>query len=297
MKRSTLLGLFGMLLLAATAAWADYPAERKAALELVKAGKHEEALAAFEKMAAAATSNVQKADALEQAAMCAVQLKQPDRAMEIAGRIPIEANATMVQMRLMTGARKYQEVVDKWGSLDVSNWPDAVAAEALWYRGRCHSALRKGDAAEADLKLAMDMIPEGYMRGQVAMSRAENLLNVVKDQDKALAAYVELQDIEIKRDRWGWMYLTAITQTAAIQRGLGKLDDAQATLDKVDHTTMKSGHWATQMRMARAEVLAARGETDKAIAMFEETLTSAGPAEHQKTAIQKRIDELKAAKK
>ncbi|MEI6424129.1 MAG: hypothetical protein WCP55_18075, partial [Lentisphaerota bacterium] len=46
--------------------WADYPADRKAAMELVKAGKNEEALSAFEKMAEGTAVEAQKSDAIEQ---------------------------------------------------------------------------------------------------------------------------------------------------------------------------------------------------------------------------------------
>jgi len=66
----------GLLWACAAHVMADYVADRDAAMKLVWAGKHEEALAAFARMAASAKSDVQKSDALAQAVLCAISLKK-----------------------------------------------------------------------------------------------------------------------------------------------------------------------------------------------------------------------------
>ena len=63
--------VLGALLAWTACASADYIADREAAVKLVEAGKHEEALAAFTKMGAGDVTDFQKSDALEQAAACA----------------------------------------------------------------------------------------------------------------------------------------------------------------------------------------------------------------------------------
>ena len=80
---------------------ADYPSERNEALALVQAGKDAEALVAFTNMAGSASSELQKSDALEQAAGCANRLKQYDRALELAKAIPIPAVSKKCRMTLL----------------------------------------------------------------------------------------------------------------------------------------------------------------------------------------------------
>jgi hypothetical protein len=65
------IAVFGIILALGVSVRADYPADRKAAMELVQAGKNEEALSAFTKLSQSAVEEAQKADAIEQAAMCA----------------------------------------------------------------------------------------------------------------------------------------------------------------------------------------------------------------------------------
>ena len=90
----------GIVLACVPGTRADYLSDRKAAMELVQAGKHEDALSAFLKMADNTASHVQKSDALEQAAMRAQSLKRCDQALELARRIPLVPAAKTVQMCL-----------------------------------------------------------------------------------------------------------------------------------------------------------------------------------------------------
>ena len=74
----------GIVLACGVGSRADYLSDRRTAMELIKAGKNEEAMSAFIKMADSTASNVQKSDALELAAMRAQSLKRYDQAMELA---------------------------------------------------------------------------------------------------------------------------------------------------------------------------------------------------------------------
>jgi len=82
---------------------ADYIADRKAAMDLVKAGKNEEAMTAFIEMAETTTNAAQESDALEQAAMCAHRQKEHDQAMQLARQIPLVPMSALSEKTSETG--------------------------------------------------------------------------------------------------------------------------------------------------------------------------------------------------
>src|SRR5690348_9010219 len=127
-RRSKMIRFIGLCVVVVTAqslAWADYVGDRQAAMELVKAGKTEAALAAFVKMSQGTVTAEQKSDALTQAAESASQLKQFDRAMELARQIPIAGVSKACQMHLLTEDHRWQEIVDGFKNEEIENWPDS----------------------------------------------------------------------------------------------------------------------------------------------------------------------------
>lgn len=287
---------FLLVVLLVTASVADYIPARDAAVSLMKSGKHEAALTALVQLAEGKISNAQKADALELAAMCAQQLKQYDRAVQLAEQIPLEPQAKVVQMRLMMMENgKPDELLRRFGSEDFTHWPKALAGEAFFHRGRAHVVLKQPTDAEADLTRAVALMGEGAHRGEAALALANHYRDNTKDLPKALAAYQRLQDIESKRDRGGWLYLTGITSAAAVLIEQRKLDDADAMLQRVDSEKLNDT-WRLTFRAARAEVLAARGDTSKAIAIYEEVMKSPEIREWQKAQFAQRLEQLRAAR-
>ena len=141
LKRTIFIGLVLALCMNVRA---DYPSDRKAATALYAAGKNEEALAAFRKMAAEKVTDFQKSDALEQAAMCAHRLKQFDLAMDLALQIPIAQISKSVQLNHLVYQRKWKEVVEKFKDEDISSWPNDIAGRSFFFRAQSYSVLGDG---------------------------------------------------------------------------------------------------------------------------------------------------------
>ncbi len=281
-----------VLLLTGTAL-ADYPADREEAMKLVRAGKHEQALAQLVALADAAADPLQKSDALSQASACAQALKQSQQAMDLAKQIPLPALSRLVQMRVLSGDRAYPALLAQFKDEDLSKWPEDQAGEAHYLRGLSYHKLRQGAAAEQELAQAVRLMGEGLTRSQAGLTRAENLQILLKDLDGARQAYAWLQQIEARRDRFGWLYFTAVIGEAGILRQQGQFDDALAVLNRVDVETRSPGYWTAQLRVAHAELLLARGQKEQARTMLRQAL-EASNQDFQQAAIQKQLDQLAA---
>jgi len=281
-----------ILLSASAHVRADYIADRKAAMELVRGGKYEAALAAFTEMAEGTDNDRQKSDALEQAALCAHHLKRYGKAMELAQQIPLTPASKRVQMRVMHENGKRRELIDSFKDEDLGAWPEKDAGAALFYRGEAYFSLKMGPAAEADLKVALENLGKGYLRGQAALTLAHNYRQNLPDDQAALNAYIRMQKAERKRDQWGWLYLTAVTSAADILRQQEKHDEALAMLGQVAVDKMGDGYWKAALLCAYGEIRASQGQTAKALARFTEALAVKGIPDAQKVACQRRVREL-----
>jgi tetratricopeptide (TPR) repeat protein len=269
--------------------WADYPSDRKAAMELVKAGKNEEALSAFEKMAEGTAVEAQKSDAIEQAAMCAKRLKKYDQAIELAGKIPVVPMAKTVQMRIMLENGKVSEILTKFKDESIADWPSKAAGEASYCRGIAYFNAKDGKAAEADLKNALKNLAPERMADEARFRLADNYKDNLKDDQQALAAYLE--GIEKSIDAFGWIRLQSIVSASEILSRQSKHDEALAVLGKVDSGKM-TGTWKYNFILAYANVAAAQGKKDEAIAKLNEGLAAKDIADWQKPAFQQKLKEL-----
>ena len=285
---------FVIMLSCGASVLADYPADRKAALGLVNAGKNQEALAAFTKLAEASALEAQKTDALEQAALCASRLTKYDEAMDLAKQIPQAQMSKAVQMRLMLENRKHEELVAAFKGEDMSTWPEKAAGLACFCRGRAYMTMRDGKAAEADLKKAVDTLGEGELRDQARLLLGEACRDLLNDDEKALAIFTE--GIAKSQATYGWICLTCITSSSAILVKQKKCDEALAVLGKVDFKAMV-GAWKCNFILAYADVYAAQGKKAEAIANLTEGLAGKDIQEWQKPRFQQRLKELQAEAK
>ncbi len=279
-----------VVLLCSVLAQADYLSDRKAALAQVQAGKDAEALTAFTNMAASAASELQKSDALEQAAGCANRLKQYDRALELAKAIPIPAVSKKCRMNILQANKKYSELIAEFKTEDIDQWPESARGEAFFSRGQAFVQLKDGPAAEADLRKAAEYSREYHTPGNAWLMLGDTCRNLLKDDKKALAAYGE--GIKLVSGGGGYSYtLAAVLSAADILCKQGKYDEALAGLGKID-LKKQTGYWGVAFYCAYGETLASQGKKTEAIAKFNEALGVKDATDAQKAACEKRVKEL-----
>jgi tetratricopeptide (TPR) repeat protein len=248
---------------------ADYLEARRAASKLVMEREYGQALAALTAMAEGDVTDLQKSDALEQAAACALRLEQFDRAMELAERIPIEAVAGTVRMRNLMAMRKSKELVAQFKDEDVAGWPFWKAGEGLYLRGRAHADNGAGREAEADLAGALELTTDTRARLDVWLALGANRENNLKDDAAALKAYQQIAGAS--KNTGSATYYRGMQGAARILRKSGQLDDALATLQQVDVSKLR-GYWHGSMLVALGETLTAAGRKDEALAAYRQVL-------------------------
>ncbi len=280
----------GIVLSCCITGWTDYLADRRAALALVQAGKNDEALTAFTNMAGSAASELQKSDSLEQAAGCANRLKQYDRALDLAKSIPLPAVSKKCRMSLLGENRKYSELIAEFKTEDIDEWPESARGGGYCSRGFAFVQLKDGPAAETDLRKSLIYIRDGNLSGAVWLTLGNTCRDLLKDDQKALAAYAE----GIKMQDGGGYHVakTSIFFSADILRKQGKYDEALELLGKIDYLQTWSGDWGVAFYSAYGETLASQGKKTEAIAKFNEALGVKDATAAQKTACEKKIKEL-----
>ena len=177
-----------------------------AAEALVEGGKDGEALAAYAELAGKSPMTDRlKSDVLDRAAQCAMRLKNYERAMELAKRIPLEPLAIRRQMAILVERKKFAELVRSFSNQAMgdraphTSWicpeDEMIMADALYYRGIAYAELGDLKAAEADLRTMMtkgnrlDYTPGDTVLA-VAWKRLGDFYRTrLRDDAKALNAY------------------------------------------------------------------------------------------------------------
>ena len=271
---------------------ADYITDRRAAEKLVRAEQWPEAMAAFVEMAGAADSDAQRSDALEQAAMCAQKLGTYDRAMELAERIPLAPASRTVRMRLMLQNGKHAELIAAFGDDEAGRWPDKVAGEAFYCRGRAYVTLKDGKAAESQLRKALKHLADESAIARAWLTLADNYRDNLRDDESALEAYARVREVGGARDRYGWKYLSSLTSAADVLRRQGRHDEAFDVLKRADLDGLR-GYWRGAMLHAYGQTLAAQGKTSEAIAKLRDALEREDVPPAQKDACRQTMREIR----
>lgn len=282
---SVMLGLsFGSGSLAA-----DYVAEREKAVKLMYSGGQAEALVIFTNLAANATSDFQKSDALEQAAYCAGNLKQTALALELAGQIPMAGVSKQCRMGVLLRSGKCREMIEEFKTEDIEGWPagERTIARGLYYRGSAYARLKDGAAAEADLKKASAYPADDNTKGEILFALGSNYRDNLKDNARALEAYSRL----LKETKSFYAYNIVLYSAVAILRGQGKYDEALQLLGSAD---LSKSNPATRCDLLGewGDILALQGKNTEAIAKYREALAVNGIPEDRRELYEKKINEL-----
>ena len=269
----------------------DYVIAARAAGELAQERKTEEAIAAYLALVEGKISDLQKSDALEQAAGLARAARSFERADELAGRIPIVAVRKTVLMQNLLAQRKADEVIAQYGAEDIAAWPFWKAGEAWYARGRACAAAGQGDRAESDLKSALEFTGDGRARQGIWLALSENRERTLKDDVGALAAYRSA--LESTKQIGGSDAFTAVLGAARILSRAGRFDEAVAVLRRAESENL-AGHWRGAVFLALGDAQAAAGRKDEAIAAFKSVLADTTVDARQRQTAEQRLKELQA---
>ncbi len=267
--------------------YVDYLVAGKAAGNLLRARKNQEALAAFTALAATEdATDLQQANALRRAASAARNLKDYAKADELAERIPLPAVAKTVRMENLLALRKASELLKQFGKEDFSQWSFAHVGIAAFTRARAHLVMKNGTAAEADLQTALALTSDKRLRVSILANLGHNRETNLKDDPGALAAY--RQNFVGKERIGGSEEFRSVQQAARILSRLGKHDDALQTLARID-AAKQTGSWGATTYAIQGDLLTTAGRKKEARAAYQNALAKPGLPKAWSEAIEKKI--------
>ena len=181
----------------------------------------------------------------------------------------IAADTAMVldQMKALHQDRKWKELIEQFGSQNFMDWPPLKAAEALQLRGQIYSFSKDGRHAEADLHASLKLTPRN---GAVFLILAENYVNNLSDDQKAIAAYRQV--LEITGTNQGWQPLTATVGLARLYTDQVNLDAALEVLKPYGDLSQLPSTWRIKLLRSYGHLYAAQGMEAESLAKFHEAL-------------------------
>jgi predicted negative regulator of RcsB-dependent stress response len=182
-----------------------------------------------------------------------------------------DKDSTVIRMRAMFQDRRGKELIEKYGGEDFASWPPEKArqaSEALQIRGQIYSFLKDGSRAEADLTAARKLVPSNP---DAALLMADNYINNLNDETKAIAAYKEALTLS-GTNTLGWQPLTATVGLARLYTDQVKLDAALDVLKTYGDLSQLAHTWRIKLLRAYGHIHPAQGKEQESLAKFREAL-------------------------
>lgn len=276
------MGCIGVImLLSMCMAQADEITDRKAAaMELMKAYKNAEALAAFTSLAAMNLGEAQKSEVLENASYCALRLRHNDpkmipKAMELANQIPLKEVSVKCRMLILMETGQSGELIKQFKDENISGFPKDIAGEVFYMRGSAYALSKKGKEpdkgkeAEADFKMALERSP---LNEKYLMAMASNYYNNLKDEQKAIDTY----QLIIESSKPAQRGVGAALEVARIRISSAKYGEALKALENFKDLTQLKEYYRVPVLRAFGQAYAGLGKEEEAMAKFNEANKLAG---------------------
>ncbi len=223
----------------------------QAADELMKHRNYEEAWAVWASFADREANKFLKSAALENAFTCALAGKHFNLAAEVIDWIPINAVEHSARMRFLLARNMAGEVIAKFGSEDITQWPFWKRGDGFHHRGRAYSIVKNGEKAEADLSAALEWIGDLRQREPILLAQAQNRETNLKNDEPALQGFEAI--LEGKTHLGGADEYSALQGIARIQTRRGQFDEALKTLNRAEPDKLQ-GVWKTNILKSIEEV-------------------------------------------
>ncbi len=170
--------------------------------------------------------------ALLKGAECARAQKNFTLAAELASQIPEESIAKTVRMQNLIGQRKWKAVIEEFGNEELERWPFTQIGDAAFARGRAFYALKKGEQANEDFRLALDFTSESRVRLGILRNMAQNEEFVLKNDSQALETYSLIANS--KTNNGSADYFTGLQGAARLLTRTSDHDGALSVLNSVE---------------------------------------------------------------
>jgi len=256
---------------------ADFAGDFQKARKSLDRRKYGGAAEAFATLAATAPNAHGRAWSLCYAAVALGRSKKYDQAIELAKEIESKPMATYAQMTVMSANRKHKELIAAFSKEKIATWPDAINYKGFFLRGIAHATLRDSQSAAKDFERCVDLSGSDTWTRLEALNKVAALYHALKDDAKAMDTYTKAFAIydEDPSRKGRWLYPQALLGAARILMSQNDHDGALAMLAKFSESppSKSRGSWDFLVLEAYADIFAAQGKPDDALAKYQDAVT------------------------
>lgn len=268
----------------------DFMIHSRSAEILQRGRKWKEALNEYFNLSMAdEITDYQKSVALQNAAMCALNLKESQKAFEIADLIPIKVISKTTRMKIMTSERKWDQIISEYGEEDLNQWPFWQTGEAAFERAKAYYFTDRGEKADKDLQTALKYTPDERIQVSIRSMMAQNRETNLEDEEGALPIY--LKNIAGKERIGSADELRSLIRAADIMVRQGKISDALGLFSVIDFEKLK-GSWLHEMLISKGNTLLAANKTTEARKLYSSVLSDKSASKSHRKAAEQGINQL-----
>ena len=254
-----------------TARATNFAQDFQSAMALYYGGKLAEAKQAFLNLYEQKTNSRGADECLAQAACCALDQKEYDEALGLAGKIKDGCLNRLCRMNILRTRGKWDEVLGLGQDEDFDTWPDRLMYDAYLCRGRAYAVEKNAPKAEHDFLAAAKSTLAANNKASAYHFLGDLYRDVIKDPQKAINAYGEV--LKLKPS---FRFLAeAITARARLLASSGKGELAIAELDQVIGDT-KDVQRRCAIQLCYGEVYERMGKKAEALAKYKTAAACSG---------------------
>lgn len=278
------------MLLATPILHADFNDDRKAAHQLTRQGKTDEAIKALRELAGKAETDLQRTQALEDAVTLAARARNYDLATQMAKEIPQPAASFNAQAHVLSYQKKWQEILDLLHEVDRGNWAPEDVASSWNFIGNAHAGLNQGKEAVDAYKKAFDVAPQSRTAPHSLLAMGNAYRDLLKDPEQAIACYQQVYENTSNTARQA----EAAVYTAQIYMEQNELAKALAELEKMNMLKLTSTFQRVQLLSTKAQIYLKQDQKDKAIEAYKEALSHFDIHPSQKKMVEEELSKLES---
>lgn len=264
--------LFTAVLALNVSLFAGFPEDYRAAQNEFKRSRWASAAEKFLALEKTATGE-SKSKVLHYAAISLTRAKKAAEAQAVIERIADPAWKGYTQIKILNSGNKLRDIKQQFGKTDFSTWPEDIAYQACFIRGRAYYVTERNKAlCIPDLEKAVAGCGSDFLTKIIALDMLASAAHTVKDYEKALKAAD--QAIVMKQYRGFYAYMSAAYLKAKILAEQKKFAEAEQFLADFNKGRKwgKGQIWHFKYIETCGDVALAKGDIAKAKEYYNQAL-------------------------
>lgn len=284
-RRLWLMGV-AVAVAAASPALADFEGDLRAAEQLCKQKKHEEAIRAYVTLGEGRSDPEERYQAIQAAAVCArLHLGSETRALDLCQQIKVQPYVKACRAAVYQWATSPNKVLDEFRDEDFSTWPESLAATGYTVRATAYYNTKRGAEAARDYLKAFQFA-KSFAKWAALQRLGDTYWKLLDDELLAEACYRKcMSDFG-----GGWPGLQARVNLGEL---LLSQERYEAALQCLTGLPQIEGYWKAALLIGTAKAHIGAKHKPEAVAALNQALAIVGLHPSQKKECESLLSGLK----